>query len=261
MLDFLSGEHEVTLLTPAPAKGQPPPPEAAAVPGRALPAGEALAALRGHGPGAAQAPAPADGLFYQPDLGRKLRELAPRNDLGILQLVRLAIHLEDFGDTPLVVDLIDSLSLNFSLRADVDRSWMRAAAQDGGAAAGAGPSGGWPSGRGAYSWSASATARRWSTACRRSSRPRSPWCACRCASARSSAARGARGALARGGQGARPGDHRQPRLLRQRGRGHLVAADVWPQLRACTAGCAPGGRGRPAGAALRAGDRERRRRS
>jgi glycosyltransferase involved in cell wall biosynthesis len=67
------------------------------------------------------------GLFYQPDLGRRLRELAPRSDLGILQLVRLAVHLEDFGDTPILVDLIDSLSLNFSLRADVDRVWLRPA--------------------------------------------------------------------------------------------------------------------------------------
>jgi glycosyltransferase involved in cell wall biosynthesis len=64
------------------------------------------------------------GLFYQPDLGRKLRALAPRADLGILQLVRLAIHLGDFGDTPLLVDLIDSLSLNFSLRAEVDKPWL-----------------------------------------------------------------------------------------------------------------------------------------
>ena len=64
-------------------------------------------------------------LFYQPDLGRRLRELAPRADLGILQLVRLAIHLDDFGDTPILVDLIDSLSLNFSLRAEVDRLWLR----------------------------------------------------------------------------------------------------------------------------------------
>jgi glycosyltransferase involved in cell wall biosynthesis len=65
------------------------------------------------------------GLFYQPDLGRRLRELAPKADLAILQLVRLGIHLEDFGSTPILVDLIDSLSLNFSLRADVDRLWLR----------------------------------------------------------------------------------------------------------------------------------------
>jgi glycosyltransferase involved in cell wall biosynthesis len=126
-LDFLSGEHEVTLLTPAPGPDQPPPPDgisyriehyhparaAALVPGMALVLTRNLPLQ--------------SGLFYQPDLGRRLRELAPRSDLGILQLVRLAVHLEDFGDTPILVDLIDSLSLNFSLRADVDRVWLRPA--------------------------------------------------------------------------------------------------------------------------------------
>jgi glycosyltransferase involved in cell wall biosynthesis len=67
------------------------------------------------------------GLFYEPDLSRRLRELAPEADLGILQLVRLAVHVEDFGATPILVDLIDSLSLNFSLRADVDRLALRPA--------------------------------------------------------------------------------------------------------------------------------------
>ncbi len=49
---------------------------------------------------------------------------APKHDLGILQLVRLASHLDDFGDIPIVVDLIDSLALNFSRRAEVDRPWL-----------------------------------------------------------------------------------------------------------------------------------------
>ena len=124
-LDFLAGEHEVTLLTPEPGKGQPPPPADAPYrvelyrPSRtaALLPGMARVLLRNH---------PLQSvLFYQPDLGRRLRELAPQADLGILQLVRLAIHLDDFGDTPILVDLIDSLSLNFSLRADVDRVWLR----------------------------------------------------------------------------------------------------------------------------------------
>lgn len=124
MLDFLSSEHEVTLLTPAPGRDQPPP--AAESPyrielyqgggGRAFLSGMSRAVLR-------RLPLQT-GLFYQPDLGRRLRELAPKHDLGILQLVRLAVHLDDFGDTPIVVDLIDSLSLNFSLRAAVDRWWM-----------------------------------------------------------------------------------------------------------------------------------------
>lgn len=124
-LDFLAGEHEVTLLTPEPGRDQTAPP--ADVPYRielyrpsrtaALLPGMARVLLRNH---------PLQSvLFYQPDLGRRLRELAPRADLGILQLVRLAIHLDDFGDTPILVDLIDSLSLNFSLRAAVDRLWLR----------------------------------------------------------------------------------------------------------------------------------------
>lgn len=124
-LDFLSAEHDVTLLTPAPGKGQAGPPAGAAYrvetyrPARlaALVPGMALVLTR-------NLPLQS-GLFYQPDLARRLRELAPRADLGILQLVRLAVHLEDFGDTPILVDLIDSLSLNFSRRAEVDRLWLR----------------------------------------------------------------------------------------------------------------------------------------
>lgn len=123
-LDFLSGEHEVTLLTPEPGKDQPPPPQNPPYrielyrPSRtALLPGMARVLLRNH---------PLQSvLFYQPDLGRRLRELAPGADLALLQLVRLAIHLDDLGETPILVDLIDSLSLNFSLRADVDRVWLR----------------------------------------------------------------------------------------------------------------------------------------
>jgi polysaccharide biosynthesis protein PslH len=128
-LDFLAGEHDVTLLTPEPGPDLPPLPAAGSVPYR-------IVTYRQHrGPGFAVGFGRAllrnlplqTGLFYQPDLGRKLRELAPEADLGILQLVRLAVHLDDFGDTPLLVDLIDSLSLNFSLRAEVDRPWLRPA--------------------------------------------------------------------------------------------------------------------------------------
>jgi len=61
------------------------------------------------------------GLFQQRDLARRLRELAPAADLVVLQLVRLAGYLDDVGETPLVVDLIDSLSLNVSRRAAHDR--------------------------------------------------------------------------------------------------------------------------------------------
>ena len=123
MLDFLSTEHELTLLTPAPGKDQPPPPEG--LPYRVdlyQPGGFAF--LSGMARALFKRLPLQTGLFYQPDLGRRLRELAPQHDVGILQLVRLAIHVNDFGETPIVVDLIDSLSLNFSLRADVDRWWL-----------------------------------------------------------------------------------------------------------------------------------------
>ncbi|HBL29843.1 MAG TPA: hypothetical protein DD490_23650, partial [Acidobacteria bacterium] len=123
-LDVLAGEHEVTLLAPEPAAGQPAPPAGAPFrvelyrPHRAavLPG---LARAVGHGHPLQNA------LFYQPDLGRRLRELAPRADLGLLQLVRLAIHREDFGATPILVDLIDSLALNLARRAAVDHPLLR----------------------------------------------------------------------------------------------------------------------------------------
>ncbi len=121
VLDFLAAEHEVTLLTPVADSGPPP-----GLPyrvetyrpkgGLVLVSGMARALLGG-------LPLQA-GLFYQPDLGRRLRELTPGYDLAVLQLARLSIHLADFGDTPLVVDLIDSLALNVARRAEVDRWWL-----------------------------------------------------------------------------------------------------------------------------------------
>ncbi|HEX5759791.1 MAG TPA: glycosyltransferase family 4 protein [Thermoanaerobaculia bacterium] len=124
-LDFLTAEHEVTLLTPEPGPGQPPPSPDAPYRVETYRQRGHAAALSGMGRAVLKNLPLQSGLFYQPDLGRKLRALAPAHDLGILQLVRLAIHLGDFGETPLLVDLIDSLSLNFSLRADVDRRWLR----------------------------------------------------------------------------------------------------------------------------------------
>ena len=125
MLDFLAADHEVTLLTPAPGSGQPLPPDDAPYRVELYQPKRGLASIYGMGRVILKNLPLQSGLFYQPDLGRKLRELAPQHDLGILQLVRLAVHLEDFGSTPLLVDLIDSLSLNFSLRAEVDRVWLR----------------------------------------------------------------------------------------------------------------------------------------
>jgi glycosyltransferase involved in cell wall biosynthesis len=123
VLDFLAGEHEVTLLAPAPAKDQPPPPAGAGYRVELYRPGGGLALLSGLARAVVKRLPLQTGLFYRPDLGRRLRELAPQHDLGILQLVRLGIHVDDLGATPFVVDLIDSLSLNFSQRAAVDRWW------------------------------------------------------------------------------------------------------------------------------------------
>jgi glycosyltransferase involved in cell wall biosynthesis len=125
MLDYLSAGNEVTLLTPAPGAGQPPPPADSPFRVETYRLHRGPSFLTGFGRAIYKNLPLQSGLFYQPDLGRRLRELSSQADLGILQLVRLAIHLEDFGRVPLLVDLIDSLSLSFSLRADVDRLWMR----------------------------------------------------------------------------------------------------------------------------------------
>lgn len=123
VLDFLAAEHEVTLLAPAPDPGQPPPAGLSYQVETYHPEG-GLAVLSGMSRALLKGLPLQTGLFYQPDLGRRLRELSAGYDLAILQLVRLAIHVDDFGETPLVVDLIDSLALNVSRRAEVDRWWL-----------------------------------------------------------------------------------------------------------------------------------------
>ncbi len=65
------------------------------------------------------------GLYRQPDLARKVRELAPKHDLTILQLARLGSLQSVLDGRPFVADLIDSLALNFERRALFDRVWLR----------------------------------------------------------------------------------------------------------------------------------------
>lgn len=125
MLDLLAAEHEVTLLTPAPGDAQPPPPADAPYRVELYHPRRGLVPFRGLARVLVRNLPFQSALFYQPDLSRKLRDLAPRMDLGILQLVRLAVHLDDFGRTPLLVDLIDSLALNFAMRARVDHVLLR----------------------------------------------------------------------------------------------------------------------------------------
>ncbi len=137
LLAALGAEHEVTLLAPeAPEGGRAGGEEEEA--GKAV-GGEAGGTVRvvtyRRSPGAVVGGvlrAAVGGLpvqtvpFSQPDLGRKLRRLAPAVDLVVLQLVRLAPHLGDVAaDVPLAVDLIDSLSLNAATRARFDRGWWR----------------------------------------------------------------------------------------------------------------------------------------
>ncbi len=195
------------------------------------------------------------GLFYQPDLGRKLRDLAPQADLGILQLVRLAVHLDDFGDTPLLVDLIDSLSLNFSLRAEVDQVWLRPLLKLEARLLAVGE-------RKLADRAAGVI-----VVCERDRQALvnrlSPELAARVGvvrlSVRERKVEPPLQAESPGG-GADPGDHRQPRLLRERRRRHLVAGRGLAGAAAGAAGHPGGGGGRPAGAAAaaRAGKGRRR---
>jgi polysaccharide biosynthesis protein PslH len=119
-LEFLGAAHEVTLLAPS-GGGTPP----STRPGLRIETHEApgsLAKVLGVARALFSGQPLQSGLFRSGDLARKLRTLAPRHDLVLLQLERLIGHLPDLGSAPLVVDLIDSLALNVERRADFD-SW------------------------------------------------------------------------------------------------------------------------------------------
>lgn len=117
-LEFLGAAHEVTLL--APAGGEAPPSSGPHLRFETYEAPGPLAKILGV-LGAFFSGRPLQsGLFRSGDLAKKLQALAPRHDLVLLQLERLIGHLPDLGNAPLVVDLIDSLALNVSRRADFD---------------------------------------------------------------------------------------------------------------------------------------------
>ncbi len=126
-IDLLAGEHELTVLAPAPPAGVAAPPSHLSC--RLLTyRRSAMADVMGGLVRVAGRSLPLQSaLFYRQDLRRRIRELAPSHDLAMLQLVRLVAHSDDIAATPLVVDLIDSLSLNLARRAEVDRPWRRAA--------------------------------------------------------------------------------------------------------------------------------------
>ena len=117
--------HEVTLLVPASAG----PGEPGALQGSAFAIEtfrlSRFAAMPGVGAAFFGGRSLESGLVASPDLRRRLRELAPRFDRVVLQLVRLAGVTDSLAGTPWVLDLVDSLSLNLERRAALDRFWMR----------------------------------------------------------------------------------------------------------------------------------------
>ena len=66
-----------------------------------------------------------NGMYDQPSLKRALATRTASADLVILQLARLHGAAPALGRTPMAVDFIDSLALNFERRARFDRWWLR----------------------------------------------------------------------------------------------------------------------------------------
>ncbi len=124
LAEALADRHQVTLLVPAPAgtaTGAALPPRFAVETFRH----SRLDAVRGVGSALFAPRALESGLVESNELRRRLRELAPQSDRVVLQLVRLAGVADLLAGTPWILDLVDSLSLNLSRRAAIDRLWMR----------------------------------------------------------------------------------------------------------------------------------------
>ncbi len=124
LAEGLATRHQVTLLVPAGPASPPRPPlgpscaiETFRVSRRSAARGVTAALFAGR--------SLESGLVTSEDLRRRLRELAPRFDRVLLQLVRLAGVRDALADIPWVLDLVDSLSLNLARRAELDRFWMR----------------------------------------------------------------------------------------------------------------------------------------
>jgi len=121
LAEGLARQHAVTLLVPASAA--PPPAQLPyAIETFRLSRGSAA---RGVGGALFSSRSLESGLVASADLRRRLRDLAPRFDRVLLQLVRLAGVTDALGEVPWVLDLVDSLSLNLQRRAALDRFWMR----------------------------------------------------------------------------------------------------------------------------------------
>ena len=119
----LASRHQVTLLVPeSPIAGTIPldlPFRVETFSRRRTPLPLALAGVLARG-------LPAQNAFFAyPQLARRIAELRTTTDLIVLQLVRLAAALPAVAGTPVIVDLVDSLSLNFSSRSRRERLWRR----------------------------------------------------------------------------------------------------------------------------------------
>ena len=255
-LDFLAAEHEVTLLCPAAGRGPAAAAGRRAVPHRDLPAGRGAAALLRHGAHPRQEPAAAERALLPAGPGpRSSGELAPLADLGILQLVRLAVPPRGLRRhaAPRRPDRQPVAQLLAARRGRPD--WLDAPAQ----------------GRGAPPGDRRAAPGRAGGRRAGGLRARPP--GARQPPAAGPGGQGQRGApgvrerrvepaaptattlVARGRPRAGPGDDRQPRLLRQRRTPSPGGSrEVWPALAPRPAGRPPGrGRRRPAGGRACAG--------
>lgn len=126
-VEALRQRHDLTLLLPAARSRTPPPPgppvatevaiETYVAPSRSAIGGVGRALVSGR--------ALESGLVSSPDLRRRLLELVPEFDLTIAQLVRLSGVTDVLRGRPWMLDLVDSLSLNLSRRAEFDRPWFR----------------------------------------------------------------------------------------------------------------------------------------
>lgn len=125
---WLATEHEVTVLAPR-FRLDPAEIEEIRTSGfgvrqyRRLP-WESLTGLLGAALGRSGLPLQS-GLYRNRALGRSLARLAPGKDLVIAQLARLELALRGAGATPVIVDFVDSLSLNCERRAVLDHPWRR----------------------------------------------------------------------------------------------------------------------------------------
>jgi glycosyltransferase involved in cell wall biosynthesis len=119
----LASRHQVTLLVPeSPVSGTIP----VDLPFRVETFSRRRTVLPAAIAGALGSGLPIQNAFFAyPALARRVAELRSSIDLIFLQLVRLAAAMPAADGPPVIVDLIDSLSLGFASRARRDRPWLR----------------------------------------------------------------------------------------------------------------------------------------